>query len=303
MEMRDLNGRLIAVTGATSGIGYFIAEGLAQRGARVVVMGRSSQRADIAVRSLPGRRDHLRLPIDLADVRSVRDAAQRLAGLDRLDGLIMNAGVVSPARSRQLGPFGAEATVGVNVLSHMELLRGAMAALSRTDGARVISVGSYLTRRIPFAPDDWLSTKEYNPRRAYAMSKHATEILGFELARRLEARHSAVTSIITHPGGAIDALTPDRSGIHERPPLTRVAARLLAPVFSSAVQGKDAAARSAILSIEAAGLKPGTYIGPKNIAAGDPVQTEPVGSSLDPELGVRLWNAAEELLGAKILAP
>lgn len=299
LEHSRLDGQLIAVTGATSGIGYFIAEGLANLGASILVAGRSSKRARVAIETLPFSARHTFAPLDLTDLASIRSAGD-LLGADHLDGLVMNAGVIGASRTYESGPFGVESTVGVNFLGHIELLRRAMPALERSDRGRIVSIGSTLTRRVPFVKENWLSELDYRPRRAYAFSKHASEIFGFELARRLEAIASPVRSIVVHPGDAIDALTADRPGVHERSRGVRLAARILARPFSSRVQGKDAAAMPAIAAL-AAPLPSGTYLGPARGSSGATIVTEPTPTSRDLTLGSWLWDEVQTRLGARIL--
>jgi NAD(P)-dependent dehydrogenase (short-subunit alcohol dehydrogenase family) len=303
LELDRLDGRTVAVTGATSGIGYFIAEQLAALGTEVIVVARSEERGRHAISLLPHPGRHRFLEMDLTDVSSVRRAGEELRDMPQLDGLVMNAGLIAAPESFQDGPFGVELTVGTNVLSHFELLRLALPSLERAPDARVVSMGSMLTQRIPFDRKNWLSQESYRPRVAYAMSKHVTEILGFELSRKLRARNSSVKSIVAHPGGAIDVLTADRPGIHARSGIVRAAARILGPAFSSMVQGKDAAAAPAVAAMAAHDLPPGeVYIGPRRNAAGPPVITEPVDTSHDFELGTSLWNETERIIGAPIIA-
>ncbi|WP_227999098.1 SDR family NAD(P)-dependent oxidoreductase [Nocardia australiensis] len=301
IELERLEGRIVAVTGATSGIGYFVAEGLAGLGAEVIVVGRSEERGRIAIDHLPHPERHRFLAMDLTDVDSVRRAGGELRDTRHLDGLVMNAGLIAAPKSYTQGPFGVEVTVGTNVLSHVELLRLALPSLERAPHARVVSIGSMLTRRIPFDQSNWLAQQYYRPRVAYAMSKHATEILGFELSRQLRAKGSSVESIVAHPGGAIDALTPDRSGIHTRPGVLRLAARMLTPVVSSLAQGKDSAAEPAVAAIAASDLPSEAYIGPQRVASGPASIATPVSTSQDPELGSLLWHEAERILQAPIL--
>nr|WP_314142181.1 SDR family NAD(P)-dependent oxidoreductase [uncultured Rhodococcus sp.] len=297
-----LDGRTVAVTGATSGIGYFIAEQLAALGAEIIVVARSEQRGRHAISLLPHPGRHRFLEMDLADVDSVRRAGEELRDTPQLHGLVMNAGLIAAPTSMEKGPFDVELTVGTNFFSHVELLRLALPSLKRTSGARIVSMGSALTQRIPFDGNNWLSQESYRPRAAYAMSKHATEILGFELSRRLRTRNSSVASIVAHPGGAIDVLTADRPGIHTRSGIVRAAARVLEPAFSSMVQGKDSAAAPAVAAMAARDLPPGeVYIGPRRNAAGPPTIAEPVDSSQDPELGAFLWNETERIIGAPVL--
>lgn len=296
-----LDSRVIAVTGATSGVGYFIAEQLAELGAAVIVIGRSATRALAAVELLPHPHRHRVLVADLDDVDTVRSAGGRLAELDRLDGLVLNAGVVSPDRMRRSGPFGVEHTMGVNHLAHAELLRLALPALERTPAARVIHLGSFVTEKYPFDPTDWLSVRDYRPRIAYTNSKHAVQLFGFELARRLEDRGHSTRSIVVHPGAAIDALTVDRPGIHQRSALQRAAGAVLGPLFSRIVAGKQHAAQSAVLAVTAPALPSMAYIGPERREVGIPriVPAPPI--SLDPELGAFIWDETERLLGRPIL--
>ncbi|MDF2896898.1 MAG: acr [Rhodococcus erythropolis] len=300
LELERLEGRTVAVTGATSGIGYFTAERLAELGAEITVVGRSEKRGRHAIDLLPHPGRHRFLKMDLTDLDSVRMAGGELRDMAHLDGLVMNAGLIAAPKSYTPGPFGVEVTVGTNVLSHVELLRLALPSLERASHARVVSIGSMLTRRIQFDRTNWLSQESYRPRVAYAMSKHATEILGFELSRRLQAKSSSVESIVAHPGGAIDALTPDRPGLHTRSGLLRASARILGPAVSSLAQGKDSAADPAVAAIAAIDLPSETYIGPQRVASGPAVIAEPVSTSKDPELGSLIWNETERILQAPI---
>ncbi len=278
-----IDGQVVAITGATSGIGFFAAAQLAELGARVLVLGRSETRGRAAVSALPDPQLHEFVPLDLADRTSIGRAGDRLGALPRLDALVLNAGVVagafSPGPAHRIGAFGVEEIVGINHLAHAELLRRALPAVRR-----VVSLGSALTRKIPFDRENWLSERDYRARVAYAMSKHAVEIFGFESQRRL-AEISA-QSIVVHPGSAIEALTPGRPG-----------ARVLRAVARGIVLGKDQAARPVVAAVASPGLRGGEYLGPHRSAAAEVQQ--PVPTSRDPELGAWLWTETERLLGAR----
>lgn len=299
MQTTSLEGRSIIVTGATSGIGYFIAEGLATLGARVILAARSAQKAEAAIRLLPGADRHHHLPLDLADLHSIRTAGALIGGAGPTDGIVMNAGVIAASPSYTSGPFGTESTVDVNVVAHMEFLRLVMPALREAPAARIVSTGSMLTRKIPFDRSNWLAQTTYRPRVAYAMSKHAAEILGVELDRRLAATGSAIRSIVTHPGSAIDALTPDRPPLHQRPLPLRIMAPILAPAFSTLVQGKESAAQPAIAAMTATALPTPAYIGPGRRSA--PTLATPASSTTDTETGAWLWDEIERILGNPIM--
>ena len=301
MDTPRLDGQSIIVTGATSGIGFFVAEGLARLGAQIIVAARSAEKAQSAIALLAEPARHRHLELDRADLESVRGAGLRIGAGPPVHGLVMNAGVIAAHPTYSEGPFGVEYTVGVNVLAHLEFLRLSFPALTHATEARVISTGSFLTKKIPFDADGWLAPSAYRPRAAYAMSKHAAEIVGFELDRRLVASGSRVRSVVSHPGSAIDALTPDRPPLHQRSALVRTLAAAVAPVFSRVVQGKDAAAQPAIAAMTTPMLPAAAYFGPRTGATGAPILTTPVPTSLSPELGRSVWQQVEERLGAPII--
>ncbi|MFD2470164.1 SDR family NAD(P)-dependent oxidoreductase [Amycolatopsis silviterrae] len=284
LQPERIDGHTVAITGATSGIGFYAAAQLADLGARVLVLGRSESRGRTAVSALPDPARHEFVQLDLADRTSIAKVGDRLGELPRLDALVLNAGIVAgasgPGQAHRIGAFGVEEIVGTNHLAHAELLRRALPAVRR-----VVSLGSMLTRKIPFDRENWLSEKHYRARVAYAMSKHATEIFGFELHRRL----AEVQSIVVHPGGAIDALRPGAT-----------VRRALAKPFRGIVRGKDQAARPVVAAVASPELRGGEYLGPHRTAAAEVQQ--PVPTSRDPELGEWLWTETERLLGSRIPA-
>jgi NAD(P)-dependent dehydrogenase (short-subunit alcohol dehydrogenase family) len=83
----QLERKRALVTGSTAGIGYAIAEGLAQEGTSVIVNGRTQQRVDQALASLKktGVRGKLEgLPADLGTASGVAAATQKFPELDIL---------------------------------------------------------------------------------------------------------------------------------------------------------------------------------------------------------------------------
>src|SRR6478609_1222175 len=100
----DAHGRTVVITGANAGVGYFTAEQLATAGARVVLGCRDPERAEAAVsairRRVPGARVEA-LPLDVTDRRSIDAAADALLAYERVDALVLNAGIVHPPRTRQ----------------------------------------------------------------------------------------------------------------------------------------------------------------------------------------------------------
>jgi len=179
-----MKGRLVLVTGATSGIGLETARQVAAMGARVVLGVRDPVRgADVARRIVREGGESEVLPIDLASFTSVRDAAARFAATHgRLDVLVNNAGIALPRREVSID--GHELTWQTNFLSHVLLTRLLLPSLCRGTRPRVVSVSSegHRTGRIEW--DNLELERGYGGFRAYANSKLAQILFTRELARR-----------------------------------------------------------------------------------------------------------------------
>ncbi|MBB4688910.1 SDR family NAD(P)-dependent oxidoreductase [Amycolatopsis jiangsuensis] len=287
----DLSGRTFAVTGGNAGIGYFACEQLAAAGAHVVLLGRSPERLRTALAALRAQvacAEVSTIPLDLADLDSVGRAAGELVRRGRIDALIENAGVTAPGRVRRTTAQGFELAMGTNHLGHFALTALAMPVLTAS-AARVVPMGSLITRLRPFDVDDLQSRRSYSDFRSYAQSKHAVQSFGFELDRRLRAAGSPVRSVLAQPGFSLDRRTPDRPGISTRVP----AFGLLAPLF----QGKDHGAWPAVRAAVDPAAEGGSYFGPARLGAGRPVPGTAPAADRDPDRARRLWTVSEELTG------
>ncbi|WP_405061338.1 SDR family NAD(P)-dependent oxidoreductase [Kribbella sp. NBC_01505] len=296
MKLPDLTGRTYAVTGGNAGIGYFISEQLAAAGADVVLLARNAQRAAAAAAAIRGQVDRevaAIVPLDLADLDSVATAAGRLTGLDRLDGLIHNAGI-NAGKERRRTRHGFEVAFSTNHLGHFALTVLTMPILAATPGSRVVPVGSIMAKAVGFDPEDLqLERAAYSQSKAYAQSRHAVLLFAAELDRRLRAAGMNVRAVAAHPGLSVDAFSPRRPGVN-RP--ARI--RLTAPV-----QGKDRGAWPAVRAATDPQARGGQYYGPKYGTFGPPVIAAPPRISADPELAAKLWVASEELTGIPFNLP
>jgi NAD(P)-dependent dehydrogenase (short-subunit alcohol dehydrogenase family) len=292
------DGRTFAVTGGNAGIGYFITEQLAATGAKVVILGRNPERVDAAIRSVRSRlpsADVESILLDLADLASVREAALELADLGRLDGLVENAGVISAGRRRRVTADGLELTFGTNHLGHFALTAGVLPQLAATPDSRIVTMGSVVAGLTRYSNQDLLSEKHYFPFRAYSLSKHATEMFGFELDRRLDAAGSATRALVAHPGGGLEGATPGREGVVE--PSRTLRARDSLAVALRLGQGKDRAAWPAVRALIDPDARGGQYYGPEHRTFGAPMPVEPTPSSLNRLLAEDLWRRSQDLLG------
>src|SRR5438309_217168 len=154
MSRDAMAGKIVLVTGATSGIGESTARGLAAIGATVVVVGRSEQRAQAAqerIQRVGGTGKVDLLVGDLASQRDVRALAREfVARFDRLDVLVNNAGVDVGTRSTT--PEGLELSFAVNYLAPFLLATLLLDLLKASAPSRVLNVASAAHRagRIDF---------------------------------------------------------------------------------------------------------------------------------------------------------
>jgi NAD(P)-dependent dehydrogenase (short-subunit alcohol dehydrogenase family) len=288
---RDLDGRTILVTGANAGIGYWCAEGLAARGARVVLACRSVERAEAAVMSIRSQHpdaDLGILPLDLGSLKSVSDAAAAVD--ERLDAIICNAGVKAAdpdARTRD----GLDLMLGTNMLGHFALLGQLGHAFAPE--ARVVTVGSLAHRFADIAPDTMDHPWSGSSLKQYGRSKAALMAFTYELDRRW--RGTPRSALCAHPGYAVDPLTPTRPCLSAVPRWLRT----LAAPARALIQGKDAGAEPVIHAATAPDAVGGDYWGPGGLLEfrGAPRRVRASDQVRSTDVGARLWTKSESLTG------
>ncbi|KAJ7745823.1 NAD(P)-binding protein [Mycena maculata] len=127
-DVADLSGKIILVTGGNSGIGYETVKVLLLKNATVYLAARSPNKGKAAVAQLQTETNKraIFLELDLADLKSVRRAAEVfLAQESRLDILFNNGGVMIPPTD-ELTAQGYDLQFGTNTIGHFflaELLR------------------------------------------------------------------------------------------------------------------------------------------------------------------------------------
>ncbi|WP_406432801.1 SDR family NAD(P)-dependent oxidoreductase [Streptomyces sp. NBC_00631] len=291
------DGSVFLVTGGNAGIGYFVAEQLSATGATVVLGSRDAAKAEAAIASIRVHVPDARVravPLDLADLPSL-EATVGALGVDRLDAVVHNAGVALDDPPRRETADGHELMFATNHLGHFALTRWLMPLLSAAPGARVVTTGSFAAKSERLDLDDLQSRKGYRPKRAYGRSKLAQMSFGVELGRRLRAAGSTVASVVVHPGGALDALTPSRPSVHPR---TTVGARLGAAPAALLVHGKDAGAWPAVRAVLDPSVGGGQLWGPRAFGLRGEPRPEPVWSHVaDTSVAERLWDASRDLTG------
>nr|BFE60445.1 SDR family NAD(P)-dependent oxidoreductase [Dactylosporangium thailandense] len=294
-DMPAQHGRVAVVTGANSGLGLVTATELARHGARVVLAVRNTAAGAEAARRIGG--DVEVRELDLASLASVRAFAAGLAADHPvLDLLVNNAGVVLLGPRRTTAD-GFELQLGTNLLGHFALTGLLLGNLAAAPAPRVVNLSSITHKTAHLDFDDLMFERGYRASPAYGRSKLATTVFGVELDRRLRAAGSPIVSALAHPGLTRTNLTP-RAWEH-RGRLGRVIARagLLAtqPVEQGALPQLRAATDP--------GVRGGEFFGPAGLfeTRGRVTAARLSREAADPEVGRRLWAAAEELTGVSFL--
>lgn len=197
---------IVLITGATNGLGHWLAVRLAELGAGVIIHGRDPDRLDATARAMQdegGGRPHGTVLADLADLSQVDQLADEvLKEFDTLHVLVNNAGVGfgPPGAARQLSADGLELRFAVNYLAGYHLTNRLLPLLKRSAPARIVNVASIGQEPIDF--DDPMLEHDYSGIQAYRRSKLAQIMFTIDLAERL--RGTGVTANALHPASLMD---------------------------------------------------------------------------------------------------
>ncbi|MFT4210621.1 MAG: SDR family NAD(P)-dependent oxidoreductase [Microbacterium sp.] len=295
-HLPDLNGRTYLVTGANRGLGYFASEQLVAAGAHVIMTGRNPNRLAAARAAATARLvDNDRvlggletLLLDTSNLGSVRAAAATVRQRGRLDGILLNAGVVHPPAHRETTRDGNEVVFATNVLGHFALAGALLTALAAARG-RMVWLGSMAISLARVDPVDPQLVEGYSAWRAYVQSKIATTALGLEADRRLRAARVPVASVVAHPGYSTSGRTRGIQGVNEPTRLGRFADNLQSPI----TQSKEHGAWSLVRALADPAVAGGEMWGPRYVAHGTPRRATPSRTSRDEAVGERLWVTCE----------
>lgn len=276
----DLSGKTALVTGVTAGIGLETMRVLALRGARVLAVGRTREKAAAAIASLTGVRKDLIQPFGcnqekLADVVTFTDEIRTLGVL--LDILVANAGVVGKWSRETIG--GIEKTFVVNHLATFVLVNRLTSVVA--PGGRIVIVSSNAHKRAPRAGiefDNLSAERGYFFMKQYGQTKLANHLFTRSLARRVAA---AITVNSLHPGRVYTNIfhnlpLPLRALVHT------IAKRQMKDIPTGASTMCYLAAHPEVQGVT------GKYFADNRESATGPHMT-------DDAMAERLWTVSEEL--------
>ncbi len=226
-----MDGAVVLVTGAASGIGLAACQGFARLGASIHAVARDESRAEDAAAQIrevvPGAAVRPRA-CDVSSTQAVRELAERFsAEEERLDVLVNNAGTMPDQRERS--PEGHELMFATHVLAPFALIHWLQDLLRRGAPGRVINVssGGMYGQRIP-AGDPQSEQASYSPKKLYARTKREevviTELWAHELAGKGVVVHAM------HPGWV------DTKGVRDWLPVFRA---FTGPIIRSPEEGAD----------------------------------------------------------------
>jgi NAD(P)-dependent dehydrogenase (short-subunit alcohol dehydrogenase family) len=197
---KTMRGKLTVVTGGNTGIGIWTVIGLAKQGAHVIMVARSQQRGEEALRlarEAAGSDDITLMIADLASLASIRAfAAAFKAQFSQLDVLINNAAVIPD--QRRVTADGLEEQFQVNHLAPFYLTHLLLDALRASGKSRIVNVSSQLHTNGELHWDDLQSEIQYSGWQVYCNTKLYNILFTYELARRLQG--TDITANVLHPG-------------------------------------------------------------------------------------------------------
>ena len=308
-------GKTAFVTGANTGLGFYAAKALAKRGATVVLLCRSAEKADAARREmlseLGGGAAVETAHLDLSSLASVRECAAALRGRHaRCDLLLLNAGVMGVRHD--LTEDGHDVQMQTNHLGHFLLAHELTPLLLAAGGetpARVVSHSSNAHwvgwpsfsaagadgpvgggfRFMPFGLASWLPGSSRWAR--YGQSKLCNILFTAELQRRLASRgEKRVVATVAHPGAAVSQLFQVAAGAGFMPGW-QLGERL--GVAQSCADGST----PLLLAATGTDVVGGEYFGPANGIMGAPRRDAVRGYGKDEAMARELWAWSERACG------
>lgn len=204
----DLTGKVIAITGANTGLGKEAAMKLASLGKpEIILLCRNKEKGAKAAAEIiakTGNPNVKTVTLDLNDLASVSSAASELKRIvKKIDVLQLNSGVMAvPTLEKTRDGF--EKHLGINHLGHFALTRELFPLLANAQQARVVVVSStaHLIGKIDKDNLMYQKPDSYSPWPAYGQSKLANILFAKELNRRLttSGNPSGIISVSLHPG-------------------------------------------------------------------------------------------------------
>ena len=286
-NISDQKGKVVIVTGSSSGLGYETAKVLANKNATVIVAVRNEAKGNAAVESIKVENPNTDIQVmllDLSNLESIHEFTENFKRrFNKLDLLINNAGVMNPPYTKTKDGF--ELQFGTNHLGHFALTGLLIDLIKKTPSSRIVNVSSTAHKigKLNFDDLNW-ETRPYKKMRSYGDSKLANLYFSKELQRRLNEESSGVIVASAHPGASST-------------PLTRHS--LFFRILSLIVQSSEMGALPTLYAAVGPDIQGNDYIGPGGFqeTRGYPKKVEPAEHAKDDDVAAKLWDVSEKMTG------
>lgn len=275
----DMAGRVVLLTGASSGIGAVAAARLVDTGATLLPVGRSPERTR-GLADMWGVKPYL---ADFASFDSVRQLAREVAAdHPRIDVIVHNAGGFHNERAETVD--GHDLTMQTNYLSMFLLNSLLIEQLLTSSAPRVVITSSAIHRLGRLRVDDLdRNNARYNPARSYGASKLAATLFATELTRRYG--QDGIVAASFHPGVVATGIGADTAtGPRSDTPLPSAGLFRRTPE-----QGAEPLLHLAT-TLDRDGIAGAYFSRMRRVC--------PSRRARDPKLAAALWTATERLLGS-----
>jgi len=305
LDLPSLKGKVVIVTGSSSGIGFACLQHLLRLGAKVYMASPDKDKAKGALERVekagrePGLGEVVWHELNLKDPRNAKASAQFFMEKEsRLDILINNAGLITDLGNPLKNQDGVQDSMAINYLGPFVFTRTLLPLLESTaangDDVRIVNVGSSGHAEVTYM--DYSSKEAWNHKFSWSLlptlarykySKLAVHLWTNNLAKRLTAKNSKVMVLMVHPGAILsDGAIRNLKSL----PFPPFWIWLLGKVMYPQEQGAFTSVFAACTARDNPQISHGAYICPPNVA------TIQAPGALNEERQCQLYDVTEALL-------
>jgi len=205
-QNRDMNNKIVIVTGSSAGLGKETAKDLLNKGAKVIFACRDKNKTLNVINQITNESNKdnaIFMELNLTKFKSVTNFANDFSKkFDKLDLLINNAGLYNDKLYYTEDKL--ENTMQTNHISHFALTGLMLKYLKKSEDPRIINVSSMAHALIDNSLDNFpLTEKTYSPFKVYGITKAANIIFAENLKEFCESKNDSTSKILSsslHPG-------------------------------------------------------------------------------------------------------
>jgi NAD(P)-dependent dehydrogenase (short-subunit alcohol dehydrogenase family) len=305
-SLPSMQGKVVVITGTTSGTGFVAARSAASKGAEVILLNRKSERSEKALEELKAAVPEAtvtQLECDLMDFDSVRNATAEIKSkYNKIDVLCNNAGVM--ALEDKATKDGYDVQMQTNHLSHFLLTKELYPLLEKADDPRVVNhtsisrfgsklQGKYLGKNGGHLGGNSSFLFQGARWERYHQTKLANGLFTYALKAKVEKSGGKVKALLAHPGVAatnLQSTTAQDGGM----------GGMFTNQFMRFSQSLEDGACGIVRGICDADAVSGDFYGPgggKTSFSGPAVKIPPDAFLLKPDQQALLWTESEKAVG------